>query len=123
MLQKTKRLWRNTFEYKGQSYRLNSWKYIYTFSDGSCESVTVDIEDANGVSGYSVCGVVSKLEDIIWLDETTLFDDDFILQKEKANEKRIQFDKDRYLFLKTLPKNISRNEYQEIVLNKLFKLI
>ena len=112
------RIWKNTFEYKGNSYRLSSWKYIYQFSDGSIEFATVNKEDANGVSGSGVAGVVAKLEDVKWLDRTTLFDDEFIKQKEASNKQRILDDKDRYELLKSLPKNISREEYDEIIINR-----
>lgn len=113
-----KRIWRNTFEYKGNSYRLQSWKYIYRFSDGSSEFATVNKEESNGVSGTGVAGVVVELDKIKWLDRTTPFDDDFIKKKELSNEQRILKEKDKYELLKSLSSNISRDEYDEIVINR-----
>ena len=113
-----KRIWKNTFEYKGNTYRLQSWKYIYRFSDGSSEFATVNKEEANGVSGTGVAGVVVELDKIKWLDRTTPFDDDFIKEKELSNEQRILKEKDKYELLKSLPMNISRKKYDNIVINK-----
>lgn len=109
-------IWRNTFEYRGNSYRLQSWKYIYNLSDGSREFATVNKEDANGVSGGGVAGVVIELDKIKWLDETTNFSDDFIKQKEISNEHRIEQEKGKYDMLKNLPPNLNREEYDEITI-------
>ena len=117
---KLKRIWRNTFEYKGNSYRLQSWKYIYRFSDGSVEFATVNKEDANGVAGTGVAGIVIKIDEIKWLVRTTPFDDDFIKRKEAANQQRILNERDRYELLKSLPPNISKDEYDEIIINRAF---
>lgn len=114
------RIWRNTFEYKGNSYRLSSWMYIYEFSDGSNTFVPVNKEDANGVSGIGVAGVIAKLEDIKWSERTTSFTDNFIKQKEMYYNQRVSNNKDRHELLKSLPKNLSREEFDDIVIELAF---
>ena len=60
IIKKLKKLiiYKNVFEHNLTSYRLQSWKYIYRFSDGSCEFATVNKVSANGVSGYGISGIV-----------------------------------------------------------------
>ena len=62
-------------------------------------------------------GIVIELDKINWLERITPFDDDFIKEKELSNEQRILKEKDRYEFLKSLPVNISVEEYEDIELS------
>jgi hypothetical protein len=108
-----KRIWRNTFEYGNESYRLESWVYIYRLLDGYPIFATVNKENANGVSGTGVAGVIVELDKIKWLDKISPFSDDFIKEKEKTKENKIQVEKGIYEFLKQLPPNMNNEEYDE----------
>lgn len=123
IIKKLKKLiiYKNVFEHNLTSYRLQSWKYIYRFSDGSCEFATVNKVSANGVSGYGISGIVIELNKIKWLKRTTSFGKEFIQQKKQSNKRRVLAEKEKYKFLKSLPKGLSRKEYDEILIEKIIK--
>lgn len=118
-MENIKVIFKNIFEYKGNSFGLQRWLYIYNFSDGGNIFATVNFKNANGVSGSGVSGIVIEISKIKWLDKKTLFSETFINERILSNSKRILEDYELYKYLKSLPKNMSKKEYEDYLIDNL----
>jgi hypothetical protein len=106
------------FEYKGSSYRLSGYCFVYNFSDCNDRVIkSVDIENATHLMGSGVCGVVASIDEITILEETTNWGEEALkdaLQSEiRCHERMVKQNERGYDFLKTLPLGLSSVEYAE----------
>ena len=110
---------RSVFEYRGEEYRLGGYLYVYYTEDGHMHTyAAVDKSNANAVSGSGVGGCIAKLDDVTFLDRTTSWSDEMVESKEKSHKNRVEQDKDRYNFIKSMPVGLTKDEYEDIALDR-----
>ena len=115
----------SSFEYGSKnsvvkhSYRVTGFIYVYTTSDGERKFVNVRKRNANHVNGYGVCGVIVPFDQI----KLSGFSIKRRRHFRKVNRKHINWlikkDRDNYKFYKSLPKGLSNNELEDIILDKI----
>lgn len=108
---------KSIFEYKGSTYRLTGYKYIYRFKGGDSKFASVNKQDANAVSGYGVCGVIADLDKVIFTNETTPWSYERLREVENSFKLRVETEKYLYEFLKSLPQGLTEDEYEDIVID------
>lgn len=106
-----------TFEYKGESYRLNSYLYVYRTTDGQVRYSAVNKKNANAVGGSGIRGCVVDLKDVKFLNRQTSLSDERIEQIELSHLRRVENDKKTYEYLKSLPLGLTEDEYDEYSIN------
>lgn len=110
---------KSCFEYDGDTYRLRGYYFVYTLANGDREFAAVSKENSNSVSGSGVSGVIAPLQDIKWIDEQTLSTEERIQQEIESSNRRIEESKFKYEFLKSLPVGITRDKYEEMIIDRL----
>lgn len=111
-------LGRSNFEYKGNTYRLNGYKYVYYFKDGGRIFANVNKEDANAVNGSGVAGVIADLDKVTFIDRVTPWSEERLIEIERSFKNRIENDKELYKTLKNLPHGLTEKEYEDIVIDE-----
>ena len=114
----TKIIGKSIFEYKGYSYRLSSFEYVYDFKDGGRIMCFVDKKDANAVGGEGIAGCVAKLSDVTFISRQTRWDDDTCDQEQKFVDHLVEEDKRKFELMKEMPLNLTQKEYQDISLDR-----
>lgn len=112
-------LHKSTFSVGNQIYRLSNFMYVYILRDGSQKFAYVNREDANAVSGIGVAGTISMFGTFEFTDDVTSFNDKTISKMKKGSDRRINADRERFNFLKTVPPNLSNEEYEEFVIDSI----
>ena len=110
---------KSIFEYRGDNYRLTSYMYVYRTKDGHIyKYVFVNKEDANAVGGSGVGGGIFDLDKVTFLDKETNWSDEMIKREEEHVNRLINNDKERFEFIKSMPLNLTEEEYDKIAIRR-----
>jgi hypothetical protein len=117
------RIGKTCFRYKDSNFRLSGFYFIYRLSDGEKLFAHCEPQDANGVGGSGICGVITELSQIEILDTETQWDEELLLEKQNSNKRSIENDLMRFSWLKFLSKlkpsgTMSRKTYDLLAENK-----
>jgi len=105
------------FEWRNSSYRLDGFAFIYKYKDGDYNYASCDKEDANAVYGSGVGGCIAPLEEVKWLSRITPWSEDEIENEEKGHELSVEQERNKVKSMKTMPPDLTRNEYNEIAID------